>query len=238
MTSFDGMRDQMNLASQHRTFSNPSDLNSRRLDQVDQAGQHRADSGTKKNAGIQEDDTASPLLPPSANLGSAAKHNRQNAQVQPARKAFNDDLDYLLDNQDKPYLAQIAALESGDKSFQSKPARSNATVKKFLDDNLQAGAIDKGGHGSSDHETALMLQAIRKRDNNSRRSKESRKSAGRHLSRHIAANSDLLDLGLQVGDQVDEEEDEGATTRLSKRAQNQSMMDLQKGKLILDQAED
>lgn len=88
-------------------------------------------------------------------------------------------------------------------------------MKKYLDDNLQAGAIDKGGQGP-DYE-ALLLQSKRKRDNNSRRSKESRKSAGRHLSRHIAANSDLLDLGLQVGEQVNEEEDEGASARMSKR---------------------
>lgn len=66
-----------------------------------------------------------------------------------------------------------------------------------------------------DHE-ALILQSKRKRENTSRRSKESRKSAGRHLSRHLA-NSDLLDLGLQVGEQVTEEEDEGASARLSKR---------------------
>jgi hypothetical protein len=56
------------------------------------------------------------------------------------------------------------------------------------------------------------------------------------MSRHVA-NSDLLDLGLQVGEQVHEEDEEG-TTRLSKRQQNQSMMDLQKGKLMLDQAEE
>ena len=115
----------------------------------------------------------------------------------------------------------------------------NQMVKKFLDENLQAGAIDKGGHGPDlANQEALMLQSKRKRDNNSRRSKESRKSAGRHLSRHLAANSDLLDLGLQVGEQVKEEGDEGAKGRLSKRQQNQSMMDLQKGKLTLDPTED
>ena len=74
-------------------------------------------------------------------------------------------------------------------------------VKKYLDDNLQSGAIDKEGQGTEPGSVeAQMLQATRKRDNASRRSKESRKSAGRHLSRHLPANSDLLDLGLQVGE--------------------------------------
>ena len=65
---------------------------------------------------------------------------------------------------------------------------------------------------------ALLMQSKRRQD--SRRSKESRKSAGRNLPRHVTANSDLLDLGLQVGEQVDEEDDEGASARLSKRHQN------------------
>lgn len=131
----------------------------------------------------------------------------------------NNDLDYLLEEEGKPYLAQIAALESGDKPY-SKPARSNtnSTTKKFFEDNLQSGAIDGGGQAADLARTeGMILRAAGKRDNASRRSKESRKSAGRHMSRHVVANSDLLDLGLQVGEQVNEEEDEGASARLSKR---------------------
>lgn len=73
------------------------------------------------------------------------------------------------------------------------------------------------------HEALLIPTKIAQ---DSRRSKESRKSAGRNLPRHVTANSDLLDLGLQVGEQVDEEDDEGASARASKRHQNQSMLDL------------
>ena len=54
----------------------------------------------------------------------------------------------------------------------------------------------------------------------------------------MTANSDLLDLGLQMGAQVDEEDEENASARLSKRHQNLSMLDLQKANpLILDNAD-
>jgi hypothetical protein len=71
---------------------------------------------------------------------------------------------------------------------------------------------------------------------NSLRSKESIKGAGRHLSRQYNANTDLLDLGVQVGEQIPEDEASGEA--LSKRQQNQSMTDVNMHTLVLDQSED
>ena len=52
-----------------------------------------------------------------ADLGLAGKLNGQNLLAQMGRKGHGDDLGILTDDPDKPYLAQIAALESGDSSF-------------------------------------------------------------------------------------------------------------------------
>lgn len=62
------------------------------------------------------------------------------------REGRNDNFDLPTDDPDKPFLAQIAALESGETLYQRKPSRPSATqmVKKYLDDNLQSGEIDKG----------------------------------------------------------------------------------------------
>jgi len=83
---------------------------------------------------------------------------------------------------------------------------------------------------------AAQAAAKRKMHDNSRRSKESRKGAGRHLSRQYNANTDLLDLGVQVGEQIPE--DEASSAALSKRQQNQSMTDVNMHTLVLDQSED
>ena len=79
------------------------------------------------------------------------------------------------------------------------------------------GGFERSGTSDIAIHEALLTNSKRKQD--SRRSKESRKSGGRTFSRHITANSDLLELGLPVGEQVDEEEEEAASARLSKRHQ-------------------